>query len=347
MTFTEFDTAELPREQRFDWWREVVGRGEAPTRITGDRASDFTGSVGSLELGLLQLSTITFPALHSERSAEQIRRGDPETYELALVLDGVLEISQLRNEARLSAGDFAIWSTSRPYHGRAAGSSGTGAARAVVLHLPKALVPVPEAELDQLLARALPAGNGMGRILADHLVSVAREAPGLDEADRRRLGVTSLDLASGLLASRAAAQRCLPAETRHRMLLSRIDLFVRSQLADPGLDPGAIAGHHHISVRLLHQLFRGRGETVSAVIRRLRLERCRTDLADPRLQAVPVHAIGARWGLAGPDRFSRSFRAAYGVPPGEYRRATLGPGRRGSATTGPADPAGRATPDRA
>ncbi|MFI5770982.1 helix-turn-helix domain-containing protein [Streptomyces sp. NPDC051658] len=324
MVFTEFNTAVLPREQRFDWWCEVVGRSVAPTRITSDEASDFTGSMGSLGFGRLQLTTMAFPALRSERTAELVRRGDPETYELTLILGGAMEVSQDRNDTALFAGDFALWTSSRPYRGRTVSAAGTGAARAIILHLPRTLVPVPEAKLDRLFACALPARSGMGRILADHLVSVAREAPGLDELESERIGLASLDLATGLLAARANVQDRLPPETRHQVLLARIDIFIQDHLADPQLGPGVIAAHHHISVRLLHQLFRNRGETVSAAIRRRRLERCHGDLTNPRLLTVPVHAIGARWGLISPDRFSRSFRAAYGVPPGEHRRTALG-----------------------
>ncbi|WEH37243.1 helix-turn-helix domain-containing protein [Streptomyces sp. AM 4-1-1] len=324
MVFIEFDTAALPQEQRFDWWREAVGRGVAPTRISSERASDFTASLGSLDMGALQLTTMAFPALSSERTAELVCRGDPETYELTLILDGAMEVSQGRNHAALRAGDFALWTSSRPYRGRAVSTPGSGAARAIILHLPRALVPVREARLGPLFARALSAGSGIGRILADHLVSVAREAPALDEPDSERLGLASLDLAAGLLAARAEAQDSILPETRHRVLLARIDVFIQDHLADPHLCPDAIAAHLHISVRLLHQLFHGRDETVSTAIRRRRLEHCYRDLTDPRLLTVPVHAIGARWGLTSPERFSRSFRAAYGVPPGEHRRMALG-----------------------
>ncbi|MFF9010516.1 helix-turn-helix domain-containing protein [Streptomyces goshikiensis] len=323
MAFTEFDTAALPREQRFEWWCEAIGQGVAPVRITSDKASDFTASLSSLGLGPLQLTTLAFPELRSERTAGLVRRGDPETYELTLILGGSMAVSQGRNDAALRAGDFALWTSSRPYRGRAASTPGTGAARAIILHLPRTLVPVPQARLDPLLAHTLPARSGIGRILADHLVSVAREAPGLDDTECERLGMASLDLAAGLLAVRADAQDRISPETRHQVLLARIDVFIQDYLADPQLGPDAIAAHHHISVRLLHQLFRSRGETVSTAIRRRRLEHCSRDLTDPRLLAVPVHAIGARWGLTSPESFSRSFRTAYGVPPGEHRRTAL------------------------
>ncbi|MFI2611661.1 helix-turn-helix domain-containing protein [Kitasatospora sp. NPDC018619] len=321
--YTQFDTAGLPSCQRFEWWREAVGHGVAPVEITTE-AVGFEGSVGSLPLGRAHLTTMRFSQLRSDRTAALVRQGDPETYELALVLGGSMTVSQGRSEARLVAGDFALWSSSHPYRGDAAGSVGgpdEGPSRAIVLHLPRALVPVPEAKVGALLARTLPAAAGMGRILAQHLASVAGEAHLLTEQDCARLGVVSLDLAAGFLAERADAAARLPAETRHQLLLSRIDVFLRDNLACPGLGPAAVAAHHHISVRLLHQLFRERGETVSASIRRGRLERCRADLADPSLWHVTVREIAMRWGMGNPAGFNRAFRAAYGTTPGEYRRS--------------------------
>nr|WP_243274742.1 helix-turn-helix domain-containing protein [Streptomyces albus] len=63
--------------------------------------------------------------------------------------------------------------------------------------------------------------------------------------------------------------------------------------------------------------------TVAAWIRRQRLEHCRRDLADPRLRDRPIHAIAARWGFPRPGDFTRAFRAAYGIPPRDYRRMAV------------------------
>ncbi|MFD9359716.1 helix-turn-helix domain-containing protein [Streptomyces sp. NPDC060031] len=322
MAFTEFDTAELPAEYRFDWWREVVARGVAPTRITSDHAADFAGSAGSLDLGRLQITTMSFPGLRSERTAGLIRRSDPETYELTLILAGAMVVGQGRNETRLRAGDFAMWTSSRPYNGHAESGPVIGDSRAIILHLPRALVPLPEAKIDRLLAVGIPTRSGTGRVLAQFLGSVVHEAPVLDATERERLGGTSLDLTTGFLAHHLDAQEYLPPEARHAMLLARVDRFLRDNLSDTRLTPRAVAAQHHISVRLLHHLFRGRDESVAATIRRLRLERCRADLADPRLRAMPVQDIGARWGLVNAATFNRLFRTTFGVTPGEYQRAS-------------------------
>jgi AraC-like DNA-binding protein len=80
---------------------------------------------------------------------------------------------------------------------------------------------------------------------------------------------------------------------------------------------------HHISLRYLHKLFEGQPTTASGWIRQRRLERCRRDLLDPALGDRSVGAIAARWGLIDAAHFSRLFRAAYGLPPGEYRLAAM------------------------
>lgn len=319
MAYTELDTTSLPPEDRFAWWREVVGRGVAPVRVATDHAADFVGRAGFVPLGAVHLTTMSFPSLSSERPAHLVRRSDPETYELTLILGGAMHIAQERSETRLHAGDFAMWTSSRPYSGQALSGPDVGASRAVILHLPQGLVPLPQAKIRPLLARGLSARSGMGRILAQYVESLVQQAPALDEDMSRRLGRTSLDLATGFLAQQVGVQERLPPETRHEVLLAAIDTFIEDNLADPRLSPGAIAARHHISVRLLHQLFRGRRETVSARIRRRRLERCREDLTSPRLRDLPVHAIGARWGLTTAAGFGRAFRAAYGLSPGEHR----------------------------
>ncbi|MFC9246165.1 helix-turn-helix domain-containing protein [Streptomyces sp. NPDC057136] len=323
MAFTEFDTALLPREQRFEWWRDAIWRGVEPTSITSDFADDFVASLGSLDLGRLQLTKISFPALRSERTARLIRRADPEVYELTLILEGLMGFSQERHTTRLRAGDITLWTSSRPYRGEATGGPTGGVSRALILHMPRALVPLPEARIARVLAHGLPARAGVGALLAGFLGSLLAQAPVLDERSRVRLGDTVLGLAAGFLAHHLDAEQCLMPETRHELLLARIDVFVRDNLADPALAPGAIAARHHISVRLLHQLFRQRQETVAAAIRRQRLENCATDLTDPRLRNVPVHDIAARWGLGNAATFSRMFRSSYGITPGEYRRGAL------------------------
>ncbi|MDX3229193.1 helix-turn-helix domain-containing protein [Streptomyces sp. ME19-01-6] len=121
------------------------------------------------------------------------------------------------------------------------------------------------------------------------------------------------------LAHHADRENALPAESRRHALFLRASAFVRERAGEPDLSPAAIAAAHGISPRYLHRVFQQHGTTVSGYVKRLRLDRCRRDLADPGLGHLPVHAVGARWGFPRAAEFSRAFRADTGMPPGEYR----------------------------
>jgi AraC-like DNA-binding protein len=185
----------------------------------------------------------------------------------------------------------------------------------LMLHFPRAALPLRPQRLKCLLAHRLPAGAGMTAILARYLTSLASalEQGEVGKPETQRLGEVALDLATATLAAQLDAQDQLTPETRRQALLSRIEAFIELNLGDPDLTPAAITAHHHISLGYLHRLFQPRELTVAAWIRHRRLERCRADLADPRLWHRPIHAVGARWGFRNPTDFNRAFRAAHGV----------------------------------
>jgi AraC-like DNA-binding protein len=142
-------------------------------------------------------------------------------------------------------------------------------------------------------------------------------------AHRARLGTAVLDLLAVALATRLDGPEELPPDSRQRALLLQIRAFIEQNLGDPDLTPRTVAAAHYVSIRYLHKLFETQESTVAEWIRRRRLERCRRDLLDPALHALPVNAIAARWGLLNAAHFSRAFRAAYGTTPGEYRRLAV------------------------
>ncbi len=255
---------DVPAEHRFEWWCDLISRDVAPTRISTDHVTDFHAAAGAVDLGPVQLSALSFPPLRSTRTPALIRRSDPEVYELALIMGSEMWISQARSETRMRAGDLVLWETSHPFDGR--GLGGNDQSRAIILHLPRATLPLPATRVDLLLAQAMPARSGMGAILARYLRSVLREAPTLDRADADRLGRTAWDLAAAFLAHRLGVQDRLPVESRRQALLARIDTFIDHHLSDSGLTPPAVAARHHISVRSLHMLFQQRGEGVAARI---------------------------------------------------------------------------------
>ncbi|MFG3296192.1 AraC family transcriptional regulator [Streptomyces sp. NPDC048179] len=315
---------DLPAADRFPWWCEQMAQDIVPSTVSSPHADDFRSEVTVAELGPVLLTTIDYPELRSVRSSVLVRRSDPERYGLSLLLANDLYIAQRDNESRLCPGNLLLHDTSQPMDTRAL--PGTGRGEMVMLQLPKSTLPLRPERLNPLLAQGISGGAGMSAVFARYIVGVAGAVGRGEVGDREaaRLGEVALDLAAATLASYIEAEDRLTPETRRQALLARIETFVELNLPDPELTPAVIAAHHHISLGYLHRLFQPRERTVAAWIRHLRIERARADLADPRLRHHPVHALGARWGFPHAADFNRAFRAVHGMPPGDYRRQSLG-----------------------
>ncbi|MER7467348.1 helix-turn-helix domain-containing protein [Streptomyces sp. NPDC097981] len=320
--WSRLSSAAVPEAERLDWFTDIVAQELVPTAIRSEQAGRFWAEAAVLDLGVVQVSTFDFTSLHSRRTAAHVRRSDPEQYQIGLVADGAMSLTQNRFDSGLFSGDMVLWDTSRPMESVALPGDG-GLIRAVTLSFPRHAMPLRGARIERMLAQRIPGGHGMGAILAQYMRSLAAHAADCGPAELNRLGTVALDLVGTCLAGQLGAEDKLTAEARNRALLERIDAFIDHNLGDPQLTPAAVAARHSMSLRRLQLLFRERGETIAAEIRRRRLERCRAELSEPALLTRPVHVVAGRWGFTNAAVFSRMFREAYGASPTELRHQAL------------------------
>ncbi|WP_329277578.1 helix-turn-helix domain-containing protein [Streptomyces sp. NBC_01451] len=328
MIGTVFRSEDVAAEDRFDHWRELVGRTHAPSDMSSEYAADFWAEQRLLPLGPVTVWPGSFRPMRFRRSARMVRQSDPEFYHVSLVLAGGLGVDQAGRADTHGPQDLYVIDTSQPYDIRPPADQERCVVTGVGVEFPKVLVPVSPDRVGDLLARRLSAQEGVGALLSGFLTGVVRQADSLQPSDAPRLGNVVLDLLLAWFAQELGTESALPPENRHRTLTAHVRAFIRRNLHDPDLTPPVIAAAHHISVSYLHRVFQEQthGETVAAWIRGQRLEGARRDLADPALRSTPVHVIATRWGLRRPAEFSRAFRSAYGVPPTEYRlRAAASP----------------------
>ncbi|WFE41483.1 helix-turn-helix domain-containing protein [Micromonospora sp. WMMD998] len=323
---TSVDTLWLPPAERFDFWQDLVARQSAAATIRSTHADDFTASARVIDLGTVRLGVWRYPSLELSRPARMIDSGDPELYQLALPLSGRGVMTQQRRESPLDPSAFALVDTVRPHGSKLRPDGATpGAVETLTVLLPHRALPLAAHRLAELFAADIPARTGMGALLAAFLRRIVAHPEQYAPADTPLLDRIALDLVTGALAGRLGVERELPVDVRVTGLRTRVTAFVRQHLTDPGLSPAAVAAAHHLSLRSLHRLFEGTGTTVGALIRTGRLERAARDLADPGLRRLSVAQIAVRCGFAHPAHFSRAFRAAYGMSPGEHReRAARG-----------------------
>jgi AraC-like DNA-binding protein len=312
-------TSDVPLAYRYDAWRSIVCDTLGPLDFRSDPDVPLSGEIEAGHLGPVSAGRVQTSTPHSvHRTPGLIRRGSAELYRVVLAMSGNPHLEQDGRAAQLRPGEFAIYDFARPYE-----LAYDSAVQLAVFGFPRDLLALPPDSAGLVTAVPIAAGHGTGALASAVLRRVVLDLESYRPTSAARLCTVMMDLVTTAVAERADHAESLQIESRERTLLVRIHAFIEQHLDEPDLSPGLVAAAHHVSVRYLHRLFEGQETTVAAWIRRRRLERCRRDLADPALGAVPVSTVAARWGLPDSAHFSRLFRGAYGLPPAEYRRNHL------------------------
>ncbi|CAM5342494.1 AraC family transcriptional regulator OS=Streptomyces glaucescens OX=1907 GN=SGLAU_30770 PE=4 SV=1 [Streptomyces glaucescens] len=315
MMKTVLDTTGLPAADRTTARAETVALALVTQRFRFQDPERFGARIRVVELGAVQLSTISHAPLVSYRSGRLIRQSDPEFHQLALTTAGRQGVEQAGHRSALRPGEMALYDSSRPFQGW---SEAEPRSSCVLLQFPRGLMPLPDRVVRQVRGTALRPTGGMELVFRQMLTTLAESRAELTGGDRIRLGTTLVDLAAAVVAGHVEETAALPAQSRRSSLYHEMVGFIVRNLSDPGLGPATVAEAHCVSPRTVHRVFQAHGTTVGDVIRRERMSRCRRDLADPH-GTRPVSAIGARWGFPRASEFTRAFRAATGMTPTEFR----------------------------
>ncbi|WP_345577265.1 helix-turn-helix domain-containing protein [Nonomuraea rosea] len=318
-----FDSATIAARDRLDAWRDVTAASMAPTAIDSPAPEAFIARLRAMPLGAAQVTSLAYTSLTSRRSSKEIRRSDPECYQVGLIRAGRQGIEQNDASVILRRGDLVIYDSSRPFE---AIVSGTSLAETVHLQFPKRMLPLPVNQVNGLCALSLPGTEGIGRLLAAFLASLAdghTGYTGYTECDALRLETIVVDLTTAVLAHHLERENPPLYSPTHTLYL-RIIAFIEENLHHPQLRPTTIATAHRISPRYLHRIFQQHHPvSVAAHIRARRLDRARRDLADHRLVHLTIATIARRWGFSRPADFSRAFQRHTGTPPRDYRNNYL------------------------
>ncbi|MFJ9151620.1 helix-turn-helix domain-containing protein [Streptomyces sp. NPDC102270] len=279
--------------------------GLPPLRGRRHVGDDFRADVVTRDLGPLRLVELVTPEGECFRDARSVRAADSELWQIELVTRGRVRAEQGGSTAVLGPTDLVLVDPVRPVRFTST------ATRHVTMLVPRQSLRLGPDEADRLTGVRIRGDRGPGALVSSLARDMTRSLDGFraDEADRSAAAV--IELIAVALSAQLGDSRPVADE----VLRNRIVGFIEARLSDRDLAPAKVAAAHHMSVRRLHKLFEDQPLTVSALIRRRRLERCRADLA--RTDRT-VAAVAASWGFADPAHFSRLFKATYG-----YNAATL------------------------
>ncbi|GAA6187146.1 helix-turn-helix domain-containing protein [Litorivita sp. NS0012-18] len=308
-----FDTAQLAGAKRGAGWIEALCGNYVNVDAKLDAPEDYIGSIKQASFGTVNLSETLGARQKISRTRHHLCHIDKDCYYFQLPHNGVLGVRQHGAEYPSSPAMACLYSAAEPYE-----LDCTGLIRSNFLEISRSAL---EARLDGALPvnRAVATGTGMGRVLADFLLSTARESAHMSQIQRDEMGDDILNLLA--LALRAAPDEAGESEQRalQTTRLRTIKAYIDAHCHDPLLGPRQIAAQNGISLRYLHGLFAGEDQTVSEYLWMRRLHNCYAALerADRKMSLTELAFSN---GFNSSSHFSSMFRAKFGLKPSELLR---------------------------
>ncbi|GFM27496.1 acetamidase/formamidase family protein [Novosphingobium sp. PY1] len=300
-----------PKEQRRDAWRFALKR----LSLTLDEVDEAT-LYGEL-IQFRSSTNIDFIRVTGTPQSWSIDfREQPQTYWLAIILDGSATMRDAQQEIRLGDGEMICGKGDSPVHLSFASDN-----RSLI-------VQVPHSELSMRLKtpiggapRKIATDTGTARVFAGMLRSLADTISDITTDQARPIELAFPEFLVTSLLDNAPAKALGGAAGMRAALLERIFQTIEIRLSDPDLNYQQVAAEHGISPRYLQKLFESISDSFGHYVKVRRLERCRLDLRSPLHVQKSISDILFEWGFNDSASFSRAFREQYGISPREYRKA--------------------------
>ena len=310
-----FTTGDLNPRDRIPYWVDVAT--QAYFRHGFDASAEtFVGNLYAEKLDSIVLSSCVCGPCHVTRTRQDVARDDIDELILCVRLSGRSIFKQGDREIVVDPGTVLLQDSGRPME-------------VEFLELTKSIfVNIPRAGLkarigDAALTGAVSTKAPIAGLAAEFLTQLAARASMLDATVHRRLSEQAIDLIA-LTMSPAGGTPALSSPRASALL--RLKMAIEARLSDPNLKPASAAAAAGIGVRYANDLLAEENFSLERYILHRRLERCRSALGDPLQEHRMVGEIAFSWGFSDHSHFTRRFRAAFGMTPGDYR-ATAACGR--------------------
>jgi AraC-like DNA-binding protein len=194
--------------------------------------------------------------------------------------------------------------------------------RFVTVGVPRKLMTASAPRLEDALARPLPPGAGIVRLLTRYLDVLedrqAMQAPGVQSAVATHIqDLVALTIGAASDAAEIAKGRGLRAAR-----LAAIKAEIARDLANGDLSAASLARGQDVSPRYIHKLFESEGTTLSRFVLGQRLVRVHRMLTDARHTGLTISAIAYSAGFSDLSTFNRAFRRHFGAAPSDVRMAS-------------------------
>ena len=307
------DTSSSVPDRRLAVWKEIVCDTFVGLDCRSDMQEAFWGSVSQSVIGPATCTRVDSCAQRVLRTPSRIARASEDFVLVTLGTSGVNGVFQDGREAVVSAGQFVIYDTTRPYELRFDNSFSQ-----TIFQMPWKLLQQRIGSFDTLTATTFSGDRPLERLAYDFLLGMSKTIDHVDPATATRLLDQGLDLVAMAFADRMHEHS--PDQSFHRSaLLYRLKNYILTHLSDPELSMPRAAAAIGISPRYASDLMAAEQTSFRSYVQTQRLERCKRDLSDPAHTARHVSDIAFAWGFNDLAHFSRIFKQRFGASPREWR----------------------------
>ena len=306
-------TKSVPAHRRADYWEEMVSENFVAARCCVPTAqSSFDGVIRSLELDFLKVSDVRSEGTDVLRTNEHIAKSETNYFLLSLQVEGIGRLEHAGRSVFLHPGDMVLYDTARSYE-----LCFAGAQQEFVLRMPRNELIARCPEVESLVGIGIPNVLPAARLVRD----LVRDVAALDSLPsvhaQSSLASTLTDL---VLDSLLELNNRQPSRASY-VRLNNAKRIAQRYLADPSFTVAKWADSMGISERYLRLLFGSSAQSPGQYLWGKRLERAALQLRAPLSHHHSITDIALGCGFSDSAHFSRSFRAAYGMTPRDYRSA--------------------------
>lgn len=304
--------------QPLDVWGENVGSNVLSFQFATQGAQEFRGDFESANFLSASVFAMTAGDHAAERTLEHIRHDPDEYLIVTFQIAGMLTLTQDDRRITMSPGQFGLYLSSRPVLLECYGNYES---RSVRIPLDRFTAGFIEAE--DFGAMVFDASSGMAPPVLGFLTGLFATDSSLAASTRAHVANHLVSMVEAMLADAHLPDREITRSASEK-LLEECMTYIEEHLSDSQLTPQAVAAAAHISARYLQQIFRQSGTTCTNYIRFRRMDRVRSDLANPECALDPIEKLLQRWGVQNPSHFGQVFRRIEGCTPTEFRKRALG-----------------------
>lgn len=274
-------------------------------------SSGFYGKVNEYFRGGDSLSLVESTSQTTERTIEHIRSDGQEVFLIAFQIDGRGAVYQDDRVAETRPGEFVFYDSRKPYK-----LEFREPFKQLVLRLSRATLGSRANSLDNLNALAFQTSYGPTGVALDFLKNIAQRAPECERHDLQAISASAGDLVINGILSQAAGL------APRRWLFEKLRSGISNEIRDPEFGALQFARRAKMSDRSLRRLCAESGTSPGEVIMNARLHGVRRDLLAGPSGRKSITEIALSWGFNDVSYFNRSFKAAFGCTPSQWRRTS-------------------------